>query len=72
MKRDTTAKDLEAMKNELKTLQSSSVKIGKPMGSNELEAIKKFGKQSTIMKLAQRKIDRRIAKEKRKPLLKAN
>ena len=64
-KRDTTAKDLEAMKNELKTLQSSSVKIGKPMRSNELEAIKKFGKQSTIMKLAQRKIDRRIAKEKK-------
>ena len=41
-KRDTTAKDLEAMKNELKTLQSSSVKIGKPMGSNEPKQLKKF------------------------------
>ena len=62
---DTTAKDLEAMKNELKTLQSSNIQIGKPMGSDEREAIKKFFKQSTIMKLAQRKIDKRIAKEKK-------
>ncbi len=49
----------------LDTAKDSNVKMRSPVGTTELEGIKKFGKQSTIMKLAQRKIDKRIAKEQK-------